>query len=157
MSEFKVIETQEQLDKLIGERIQRANEKAAEKYTGWKSPDDVQAITNTYEEKIKKLEEAAAATQQIIADKDAEIATSAKYKTDLEKTRIALEAGLKIEYADRLRGENEEEWRADAQFLAKDFAAAHYNAPLGNPEPIITKEASTREKFSEWFAEEMNQ
>ena len=154
MSEFKVIETQEQLDKLIGERIQRANEKAAEKYVGWKSPDDVQAITSTYEEKIKKLEEAAAATQQIIADKDAEIATGAKYKTDLEKTRISLEAGLKIEYADRLRGENAEEWKADAVLLAKDFRQSGFVAPAASNEPVSSSnnpEAVAKAKLAEWL------
>ena len=35
MSEFQIIETQEQLDKVIGERIRRAEQKAAEKYADY--------------------------------------------------------------------------------------------------------------------------
>ena len=35
MSDFTPIETQEQLDKVIGERIRRAEQKAAEKYADY--------------------------------------------------------------------------------------------------------------------------
>ena len=97
-----------------------------------------------------------ASAEQKLKDKDIEIAESAKYRTDLEKTRIALQAGLKIEYADRLRGETKEEWEADAKELAKDFASSHVTAPLGTNEPEITKEPSAREKFAEWANETFN-
>lgn len=153
MSEFKIIETQEQFDAAIGERLKRERDASAKKYEEWTSPEALQQLKDSYEQKIKALEDAAAETQQIIADKDAQIADSAKYRTDLEKTRIALAAGLKMEYADRLRGDTAEEWKADAEFLAKDFAAAHVTAPLGSSEPTITNETSTREKFAEWMSE----
>ena len=150
---FTPIETQEQFDAAIKERLQRDRESYAKKFEGWKSPEDIQTLTNEYTEKIKALEDAAAATQQTIAEKDAKIAEGDKYRTDLEKTRIALKAGLKIDYVDRLRGENADEWKKDAELLAKDFAAAHVTAPLGSNEPHITKEASNRERFKEWAQE----
>ena len=134
MAEFTIIENQEQLDAVVKERLKRDREARAKQFEGWTSPDDLQKIHDEYKKQIKAYEDAAAKDAKTIADKDAEIAKGAKYRTDLEKTRIALAAGLKIDYADRLRGETEEEWKADAEVLAKDFAASHRTAPLGAPE-----------------------
>lgn len=155
MSDFKVIETQEQFDAAISERLKRDRESYAKKYEGYTSPEDLQAIKDNYAEQIKKLEDAAAATQETLAKKDAQIAEGAKYKTDLEKTRIALAAGLRVEYADRLKGETSDEWKADAEMLAKDFAAAHTTAPLGSNEPQITKEKTIKDQFTDWINENL--
>jgi len=141
---FTVIETQEQLDKIISDRLARDRESHAKKYEGWTSPDDLKKINEDHASQIKALEDAAAEVQKQLTEKDVQIAEGAKYRTDLEKTRIALAAGLKIDYADRLRGENADEWKADAEVLAKDFAAAHYTAPLGNPEPTITEDTNNK-------------
>lgn len=151
---FTPIETQEQFDQAISERLKRDREAQAKKYEGWTSPEALQKLTDEHNKRVKELEDAAAAAQQTLADKDAEIAKGAKYRTDLEKTRIALKAGLRMEYADRLRGENEEEWKADAEMLAKDFAVARYSAPLGNPEPAVNK--TTRDQFEDWAKEVFN-
>ena len=151
MSEFKIIETQEEFDARISERLKRAAETTAKKYEGWTSPEDLETVKSDYESKIKTLEDSVASAEQKLKDKDIEIAESAKYRTDLEKTRIAIEAGLKMEYASRLQGETAEEWKADAQALAKDFASSHVAAPLGSNEPKITHEATAEDKFSEWF------
>ena len=156
MSDFKIIETQEQLDAIISERLRRDREAQAKKYEGWKSPEDMQKALEDLNAKVKALEDAAAVSQQTIAEKDAEIAKSAKYKTDLEKTRIALAAGLKIEYADRLRGETQEEWEADAKVLAKDFGQAHATAPLGSNEPTITEKVDTAKLFEKWVNNTFN-
>lgn len=134
----KAITTQEEFDAAIGERLKREKESAAKRFEGYTSPDDLEKIKAEYDKQIKGLQEAAAASEKVLAEKDAKIAEGAKYKTDLEKTRIALAAGLKIDYADRLRGENEDEWKKDAEILAKDFATSHASAPLGNPDPAPT-------------------
>ena len=60
-----------------------------------------------------------------------------------------------MEYADRLMGETEEEWKKDAETLAKDFAAAHASAPLGSPEPSSQAAKATRTQFAEWVNENM--
>lgn len=156
MSDFKVIETQEQFDAAISERLRRDRESYAKRFEGWLSPDDVKKVTDDYDTRIKALEDAAAATQQTIAEKDAEIAEGAKYRADLEKTRCAIAAGLDIKYAERLRGETKEEWEQDAKDLAKDFARPRFVAPLGNPEPEPGK-ASTREQFAAWMQETLNE
>ena len=152
MSEFKVIETQEQLDSIIVDRVKRAKESEAKKFEGWKSPEDIEGLTKELADKVKALEDAAVETQKQIDAKDQQIAEGNKYRTDLEKTRIALKAGLDIKYADRLRGENAEEWEADAKDLAKDFAAASKAVPVGSYEPAETGERSNGDIFADWFA-----
>lgn len=156
MAEFKIIETQEQLDAIISERLKRDREVQEKKYEGWISPDDLKKINDDHASKIKAMEDAAAEVQKQLTEKDNQIAEGARYRTDLEKTRIALAAGLKIDYADRLRGETAEEWKKDAETLAKDFAASHSTAPLGSPEPVSSGNPSARDKFAEWMNEKIN-
>lgn len=153
---FTPIETQEQLDALISDRLRRDRESQAKKYEDWKSPEDITKITDSLNAKIKELEDAAELTNQTLASKDEEIAKGEKYRTDLEKTRIALSAGLDIKYADRLRGETEEEWKADAAELAKDFVGAR-KLPHASQEPTELGKASARDKFAEWMAAELKQ
>ena len=134
MADFTPINTQEDFDAAIKERLKRDREAQAKKFDGWVSPEDQKKRVAEYEKQIKDLQDAAAASEKTIAEKDAKIAEGAKYRTDLAKTRIALNAGLDIKYADRLMGENEDEWKKDAEMLAKDFAVTHRTAPLGSPE-----------------------
>lgn len=136
MADFTPINTQEEFDAVLKERLKRDRESQAKKYEGWISPEDQQKRVSEYEKQIKALQDAAAESEKTLAEKDAKIAEGAKYRTDLEKTRIALAAGLRIDYADRLRGENADEWKKDAEVLAKDFAGAHRTAPLGSNEPV---------------------
>lgn len=135
MADFTIIETQEQFDAAIGDRLKRERESLAKKYEGWRSPKDIEELTVTHSAELQKAQDALAEAERKSAEKDAKIAEGAKYKADLEKTRIALAAGLKMEYADRLRGGTAEEWEEDAKILAKDFASAHRTAPLGSSEP----------------------
>lgn len=155
----KPITTQEEIDAIIGERLKRERETSAKKYEGWISPEDQKKLTDGHAAELKKLQDAAAAQEAAIKEKDALIAEGNRYKTDLEKTRIALNAGLKAEYADRLRGGNADEWKADAELLAKDFKAAHQAAPLGNPDPGPASQSTTQangKKFAEWAEKQFN-
>lgn len=154
MSDFKVIETQEQLNEIIGERIKKAKEKAeaeaAEKYADY---DELKAQVGTLTSQVEELTGQNTKLQESAAEAERNLAESAKYKTDLEKTRIALQAGLKIEYADRLRGENAEEWKADAEALAKDFAPKPSTAPLGSNEPDLTIESQEKAAWKSMLAD----
>ena len=147
MSEFKVIESQEQLDAILGDRVERVKKADEKKYEAYTSPEDLQALKDSYEHQISELK---AESQKALEEKDAQIAEGQKYKTDLVKTRICLKAGLHVEYADRLRGESEEEWQKDAELLAKDFATAHQVAPLGSNEPQMTEKHTAKQSFKEW-------
>lgn len=149
MAEFTPINTQEEFDAALKERLKRDREAQAKKFEGWTSPEDLQKKMSEFERQIKELQDAAAASEKTLAEKDAKIAEGAKYRTDLEKTRIALAAGLKIDYADRLRGENADEWKKDAEVLAKDFAVSHRTAPLGDPEPAQSKNVRTDKRSAE--------
>lgn len=158
MSEFKVIETQEDFDAAISARLKRDREKYAEQFEadmrekGWKSPDEVTQLTADLTKQIETLQTAAADTAKIIEQKDAEIAKGESYRADLEKTRIAIAAGLSIEQAGRLRGGNADEWTADAKKLAGEFQAfaqqqSNQPAPLGNPGASSNK--TTRDQFAD--------
>lgn len=148
---FTPINTQEEFDAAIGERLSRDRESQAKKYEGWTSPEDLKKITDAHEAEIKKLTDAAAESEAKIKNLNEEIVKGNTYRADLEKTRIAIAQGLDIKYADRLRGETREEWEADAKDLAKDFAAyasaQNQPAPLGSPGTSGTK--TTRDQFAD--------
>ena len=161
MADFKVIETQEEFDVAISDRLKRDRAKYTEQFEkemrekGWKSADEVAELTSDLNKQIETLQNAAASTEQIIAQKDVEIAKGETYRADLEKTRIALAAGLGIEQAARIRGDNAEEWAADAKKLAAEFAsfAAANNAPAPLGDPGVSAGKSTREQFADFASE----
>lgn len=139
MSEFKeiTIKTQEEMDNLFKDRLARE----AKKYETYVSPEALSQIKADYDKQISDLTANAAtekakyaAFDQQIADRDAKIA---KYEADSVKTRITIAAGLDPKYASRLIGNDEKEWKADAEALAKDFKAVHV-PPLADPEKPVT-------------------
>lgn len=135
MSEFKVIETQEQLDAIIKDRIARAEAKAVEKYADY---EEIKAQSADKDKQIaalsSKLEEQN--TKKGEYDKQiAELTAKVKdYEASSVKTRIAHEVGLPYELAKKLEGDNEEAIRADAEQLAKLIKPPA--APIGSNEPV---------------------
>ena len=153
MSEFKPIETQEELNEFVAKRVEQAKRNASEEMKV--TIEELSSKNKTYEEQIatltaqlKEQTEKSSGKEDTIKDLQAKVQS---YETASAKTRIAVNAGLKMEYADRLRGETEEEWEEDAALLAKDFASAKPTAPFGSSEPVITKEHSSRNDFEEWL------
>ena len=134
MSDFKVIETQEQLDEIIKDRIARAEAKAAEKYADY---EDIKAKSADKDKQIAALSEKLEKQSGLTADYDSKLAElQAKvdeYATAAVKTKIAHEVGLPYELAKKLEGDNEEAIRADAQSLAKLIKPAA--PPIGSNEP----------------------
>lgn len=134
MTEFKVIETQEQLDAIIKTRLDR--EKA--KYSDY----------DTLSEKIKKLETENTSLKQTITDKETSESTTASKIADLEKDvttwkqkslkqQIAMKNGLPFDLADRLQGDSEESLNEDAERLASLVKVKNYTQPLADKEPNI--------------------
>ena len=159
MGEFRPIETQEQFDARIADRISRERKTAIEAYAaelkekGWKSAEDIAALTADLNQQIADLQNAATAAEQTITNQKAEIEANAKYRTDLEKTRIAIAAGLNIDFAERLKGDDAESWKKDAEGLAKMIkAAAPQSTPLRDPD-AGGGNGSTRDQFASWFKE----
>lgn len=156
MSEFKVIETQEQLDAVIGERVARAEKKGEEK--ALKQYSDYEDLKKQLEEKTAKVEELSTqlSTQTENASTNAQELEDLKtqlhkYETDSVKTRVAHEMGLPFDLAARLSGEDEESIRADAKALAEVVGKTKPAAPLGSSEPVVKgndRESALREMLS---------
>ena len=127
---FNPINTQEEFDAAIRDRLERERGKYAD-YEDLKT----QVSTLTTERDT--------ALQQV-AERDAKIA---KYETDSVKTRIAREKGIPAEMAHRLTGETEEDIAKDADILAQIFQAAKGTAPLfDNSQPVgDDKEAALKQ------------
>ena len=115
MSEFRVINTQEEFDEAIGERLKRERETVRKEFEGYLSPEAVEKKYRGYlslEEVEKKYEGYLSAEEA--SKKDALIQ---KYESDSVKTRIANELGIPYELAVRLNGTDEESIRKDAETL----------------------------------------
>lgn len=156
MSEFKVIETQEQLDKVIGERIRRAEEKAAEKYSDYEAiktqnADYVTQISQL-QEQLQRQTETINGNQSIVDDLKAQVQN---YESSSLKTKVALEIGLPYQMASRLSGNTEEEIRADAESMVKLIGTQKPVAPLGSSEPVVTnsKDAAWKKLAAELMNE----
>lgn len=136
MSEFKTIETQEELDSIIKDRLDRNTKKitaeVTKQFEGYISPDDAAKSKKALEDEISKL------TAQI-TEKDTKIADitakNTAYETAAVKAKIAREYGIPAELADRISGTNEDEYKADAENLAKFVAAGKPTAPMFSAEP----------------------
>lgn len=139
MSEFKIIETQEQLDEIIKGRINRERESLSKKYEGYISPEDYQNKIKEYETSISgystKLKEANDKIEnhtKELAERDSQIKA---YETDSVKTRIANELGLSYAAISFLQGEDEEAIRKSAETL-KALVGTNDVAPLATNEVI---------------------
>lgn len=142
MPDFKPIESQEALDAIIKDRIERAKKSAADetakKYEGYLSPDDVKKHTDQITALTDKLKE----SETKIADLTAK---NSAYEIASVKTKIAHEVGLPYELADRLSGTTEEEIRKDADALSK-FAMHPQATPSFSAEtpPAASADAAYR-------------
>jgi hypothetical protein len=129
MAEFKVIETQEQFDERIKERIERAEKKIREEFTGWTSPADLQALNEAHAGEISALKDAQAKELEKYAGYDEKFNTQAarikELETDALKVRIANEKGLPTSAVEFLRGDDEETITDSADKLAKLSGSAH--------------------------------
>ena len=121
MSDFKVIETQEELDKIIKKRLEQKDREVAETYKDYLSPDDVKAMKADYEKQIQdanKLVEDAKAKLQTFDETVSNLTKRAEAaEVSNLKTKVAIDNNVPIKLASRLVGTTEEELKADAQLL----------------------------------------
>ena len=120
--DFKVIETQEEFDKAIKERLARKEKELAETYKEYLSPDKASSLKEEYEKKLaeanKKLDEVSEKLKSHDAIVSELTDRATKAETSLMKSRIAHESGVPIELAERLVGSTEDELKKDAETLA---------------------------------------
>lgn len=139
MADFKPINTQEEFDAAVKDRLDRQAAKFAD-YDALKA-----AKKELDELKGKKLDEQLAALQAeydkaktTLADHDKIVsdlttrATNAEHK--LKQREIAHAAGIPVELADRINGSTDEEMTKDAEMLAKFAKGGGSVLPLGNPD-----------------------
>ncbi len=113
MSEFKPINTQEEFDAAIKDRLERERGKYAD-YETLKT--QVGTLTTERDTAVQQLSDANAKIKN--------------YETNSVKMRIAQEKGLPAEMALRLTGETEEDIAKDADSMVQIFKATKGAAPL---------------------------
>jgi hypothetical protein len=133
MSEFKVIETQEALDAIIKDRLDRqkkaVTDEIKKQYEGWISPEEAKKSTDQIAALNGKLSD----SEKTIADLTAK---NSAYEISSVKMRIAHETGLPYELAERLSGTTEEDIRKDAETLAQ-FTSQAPATPSFSSEPPV--------------------
>ena len=131
---FTPISTQEELDRIISERLTRE----AKKYEKYTSPDDLEKIKADHADEIRKLNGSIDSYKTQLEGKDKDIADrDAKikgYETDSVKKRIAHEAGLPEDAADYLKGKDAEALKKSAESL-KAIIGDKPPAPMKDTEP----------------------
>lgn len=132
MSEFKVIETQEELDKIISERLKRERSKVE---------DEFKEKEKSFQTEIQQLKSENAeikANLEKLGEKDTEIeklqGQIKGYEKSELKRKIALENKIPYNLAGRIQGDTEEEMLEDAKSLSKYFEKEEIVPPLKNPE-----------------------
>ena len=144
MSDFKIIETQEELDAVIKSRLSREREKYADYENLKKQLADFEAKETTYQNTINDLKaretELASQVESLNGD-----LTQTRLQT--AKQRIATEYGLPLDLAERLQGDDEDGFKADAERLASYLAPKQPTPPMKSNEPTIadSKEAKWAE------------
>ena len=139
MAEFTPItlNTQEDVDHFMADRLARAKRAAAEEkakqYAGF---DDFKTKAEKYDADVHALNETISGLKSERETSAARIkeleAQNREYETASVKTRIAREAGLPAELAERLSGADEAAMRTDAENLAKLIRVQNV-APMYKP------------------------
>lgn len=121
--DFTPIETQEQFDSMVKERVERAKKSAAKEFeTQLKDLEQTKEQLATKDSEIEAL-------KAKISDFEGEKKTSeesyhamekelSELKLKALKTQIAMDNNIPLDMADRIKGEDEEAMRADAEKLA---------------------------------------
>jgi hypothetical protein len=151
MSDFKVIETQEELDKIIQKRLAQKDRELAEMYKEYLSPEKASELKAEYEKRLEEVQKTLESANGKLKDHDKVVSDlterATKAETSLLKGRIAHEAGLPFEIAGRLMGSNEEELKKDAEALSAIIKPTS-TAPLrttevkGSHAPATTTDAA---------------
>ena len=131
-SEFKTIETQEELNRIINDRLNRERAKYAD-YDALKAAKaELDGLKGKdYPGEIERLKGEIAA-QKATIDGHAEQLTAAQ--NEAMRYRVASEAGLPFALAGRLQGEDEAAVRKDAEALKEIMGSGKPTQPLADPE-----------------------
>lgn len=151
MSEFKVIESQEEFDARIKDRIERAKEKAIEDYKTEikKTIDELKSENSSLKNEVagykESLEEVKGKDETI---KGLNEKISAFERADV-KRNIALEYGLPLKLAEKISGDDEDSMKKDAEGMAKYFSESKksYEPPLKSYENKVNEKDQALKKL----------
>lgn len=135
MSDFKIIETQEDFDKAIQSRLKQKDRELADKYKDYLSPDDVTALKADYDKQLEDANKLVEEANKKLSTFDETVSNLTQRAETAEnkllKNKVAYENKLPIELSDRLIGSTEEELKADAEKLSGILKPqGHGAAPL---------------------------
>ena len=141
MSDFKVIESQEEFDVRIKDRIERAKEKAIEDYKTEikKTIDDLKSENSSLKNEMAGYKE----SLEEVKGKDETIKSLNEKISAFEraevKRNIALEYGLPLKLAEKISGDDEDSMKKDAEGMAKYFSESKksYEPPLKSYEDKV--------------------
>ncbi len=129
---FKTIETQEELDAIIGERLTRERESTAEKYADYEEVKNnnatLTAENNNLRETIQTLTSEKTELEENYSKAGAKIK---EYEMSDMKIKIALQNGIPYDMANRLVGEDEASLIEDAKKMSELIG--------GKPSPPLKK------------------
>lgn len=133
---FKAIETQEDFDKAVSERINREKDTLNKKYADY---DDLKKQVSTLTSENTSLKSTISANKEKYSDYDKNIdnlnSKIKGFETEKLRTKVALDNGLPYDLADRLVGDSEEDLTKDAQRLAGFVKPSDPVPPLKEAEP----------------------
>lgn len=140
---FKAIETQEELDQIIQDRLRREREKFSD-YDGLKkAKEDYEKQIGSLQAQIEESSQTIKTHDQVVADLNSKITG---YETNSLKTKIALQHGLPIDLVDRLTGDDEASITADVEKLAGFVKQKPTVPPLKDTEPPLGDEKDSAYK-----------
>ena len=135
MTEFKVIETQEQLNAIIKARLDREKENYADYDQLAEKIKELETEKIKLEETIKTQKE----TDKGYVSKIAELEqTISGWESKALKQKVAIKHNLPFDLADRLQGDSEESLNEDAERLASLVTVNNYTQPLASTEPTVS-------------------
>ncbi|GAA5348278.1 capsid assembly scaffolding protein Gp46 family protein [Streptococcus uberis] len=134
MSEFKAITSQEELDSIVKARVAREREKYSDYEELKTKVADFESKEATYQSTIEELKNEKTDLSSQLESVNSELNQT---KLQTAKQRIATEFGLPLDLADRLQGEDEEGFKADAERLASYMAPKQPTPPVKSNEPNV--------------------
>lgn len=147
--EFKPINSQEELESVLKDRLNRQNEKHSREIAELKSKyadyDELKALSTESAAKISSLNDELSQTKEKMAEFDALIADRDNkikaYELSATKARVASEFGLSLEATQFLQGSDEDALRQSAESL-KNLVGKAFPTPKASGEPAGSGENS---------------
>ena len=134
--------TQEEVDRIVGDRLRREREKFADYDSLKAKADQYDGIVEQNKSELQKATERATALEKELTGlKKAEAVR-------IIREKVATETGVPASF---LTGETEEDCKAQAKAL-DDWKKPSYPNVKDGGEPNISHNATTRQQFAEWFA-----